>query len=196
MDIPFCRIYLAISKEFLRFFLDGLSEDLNRSGKGPPPTIASPHDESRGTHQGRAGASPKPLTDDEISTLTAAELAERAWDLHLARNDSEITSMFGGQLQSCISCLSCGNISYCFDPFFDLSVPLSGRHSPAAKGSGRDEGGHGQGHGRVRGNQVRTTAAFCRLPRVVTIQGTRLSCLLRRHQEETNSVTLTGHDVL
>lgn len=78
------------------------------------------------------------MTDEEVSRLSADQQADRAWALHLARNDSEITSMFCGQLQSRISCLSCGNVSFCFDPFFDLSVPLP---TDSSRGRAGDEGG-------------------------------------------------------
>lgn len=63
--------------------------------------------------------------------------------------------MFCGQLQSRISCLSCGNVSFCFDPFFDLSVPLPSR---VAEGGGRGgdrgggEGGGGYGETSARGS--------------------------------------------
>lgn len=56
--------------------------------------------------------------------------------------------MFCGQLQSRISCLSCGNVSFCFDPFFDLSVPLP---SNGSRERGGDQGG-GYGGRDVRGS--------------------------------------------
>eukprot|EP00903_Cladosiphon_okamuranus_P014405 g13373.t1 len=146
------------AQEFLRFFLDGLAEDLNRRDSGGHQRGArrTSHQQDelgagRGgggeggewaDHQRRAGSPPPPpvvppMSDEEISRLTAEQQADRAWALHLARNDSEITSMFCGQLQSRISCLTCGNVSFCFDPFFDLSVPLP---SDSNRGRGAEEG--------------------------------------------------------
>lgn len=120
------------SQEFLRFFLDGLTEDLNR----------------RQCSAGAPSTSPAVLSEDVLSKLPAEQQADRAWALHVERNDSEVTSMFCGQLQSRICCLTCGNVSYCFDPFFDLSVPLAGRIS----GTGRGASGGGGGGAKGKGN--------------------------------------------
>ncbi|CAM9987088.1 unnamed protein product [Ectocarpus fasciculatus] len=144
-------------QEFLRFFLDGMAEDLNTRGSGGGGG-QSHHGHQRGAktspQQQRPGPPPPPsaanqaLTDEQISRLTAEQQADRAWAQHRARNDSDITGMFCGQLQSRISCLTCGNVSFCFDPFFDLSVPLPSR---AAGGRGGDEGG-GYGGRNSRGS--------------------------------------------
>ena len=98
-----------------------------------------------------------------MSRLSAEDQADRAWSLHLARNDSDITRMFCGQLQSRISCLSCGNVSHCFDPFFDLSVPLPSRQSDGAAAAG---GGGGIGAGR-RGSVAGSRAGTVSLPKIV-----------------------------
>eukprot|EP01041_Mallomonas_annulata_P006843 gene6843-13859_t len=52
------------------------------------------------------------------------EQARVAWDRYLEKNDSIITDLFAGQLQSTIECSICHNRSSCFDPFLDLSVPI------------------------------------------------------------------------
>ncbi|CAB1114830.1 unnamed protein product [Ectocarpus sp. CCAP 1310/34] len=159
--------------EFLRFFLDGMAEDLNTRGGGgsggqnhhghqrgaTTSPQQQPHVEggagASGCHhqqQQRSGPPPPPpainqeLTDEQISRLTAEQQADRAWAQHRARNNSDITGMFCGQLQSRISCLTCGNVSFCFDPFFDLSVPLpsgSGRAGAAGERGGDEGGGYG-----------------------------------------------------
>ena len=48
---------------------------------------------------------------------------------------SIITDLFCGQLQSTVSCSTCGHVSYCFDPFCDLSLPFCDPSAakPAAK---------------------------------------------------------------
>lgn len=127
---------LTKRQEFLRYFLDGLAEDLNRRGRGEASVTAS-----------KTLASPTPsiLSEETLSRLPADQQADRAWATHLARNDSEISSIFSGQLQSRISCQTCGNESYCFDPFFDLSVPLTGaRGSRLASGGSHGVGGTGE----------------------------------------------------
>eukprot|EP00752_Nemacystus_decipiens_P009220 g8235.t1 len=149
-------------QEFLRFFLDGLAEDLSRRDSGGHHRGAkgTPHQQDElgagrggGPDQQKRSSPPPPpvvppMSDEEVSRLTAEQQADRAWALHLARNDSEITSMFCGQLQSRISCLGCGNVSFCFDPFFDLSVPLP---SDGSRGRAGDEGG-GYGGRDARGS--------------------------------------------
>ncbi|CAM9437932.1 unnamed protein product [Scytosiphon promiscuus] len=158
-------------QEFLRFFLDGLAEDLNTRGGKRGDSGSEGREGGRGPHQPQQQRSAPPappveqnLSDEQVSKLTAEQQADRAWALHLTRNDSKITSMFCGQLQSRISCLSCGNISFCFDPFFDLSVPLpsttSGSRAAGAGGRGGfEDGGFGGKESRSASAGTRTTTA-------------------------------------
>ncbi|CAM9802312.1 unnamed protein product, partial [Discosporangium mesarthrocarpum] len=95
-------------QEFLRFLLDGLSEDLNQQ-----------------QHHRHSCPEPPLVTEDVLRRLPPAEQADHAWAMHLGRNDSPISSTFCGQLQSRVTCLTCGRVSLCFDPFFDLSVPVA-----------------------------------------------------------------------
>ena len=44
------------------------------------------------------------------------------WRNYCGRNDSYIKDLFCGQLRSSVTCKACGNVSRCFDPFWDLSV--------------------------------------------------------------------------
>ena len=60
---------------------------------------------------------------------TAAKESVRAWKAYLRSNDSIITDIFGGQLQSSVECLTCHHRSLCFDPFLDLSIPIVGGES-------------------------------------------------------------------
>ena len=50
--------------------------------------------------------------------------ADYWWKRHLAENSSFITDTFCGQLVSTIQCSVCKTNSYCFDPFYDVSLPL------------------------------------------------------------------------
>lgn len=50
--------------------------------------------------------------------------ADRMWHSHLARDDSPITDMFLGQLQSQVVCQKCQSTFHTFEPFLDLSLSL------------------------------------------------------------------------
>jgi ubiquitin carboxyl-terminal hydrolase 2 len=60
------------------------------------------------------------------SVVQQAEEADgyaRSW------HDSTIDDLFGGLLQSTLQCQTCKRESHCFDPFFDLSLPIPSRPS-------------------------------------------------------------------
>jgi ubiquitin carboxyl-terminal hydrolase 2/21 len=59
-----------------------------------------------------------------MNKKVAREESRKAWNSYLTLNDSVVTDIFAGQLQSTIECLTCRNKSFCFDPFLDLSVPI------------------------------------------------------------------------
>jgi len=52
--------------------------------------------------------------------------AHEALKYYKSWHDSVIDDIFGGLLESSITCDNCNHISYCFDPFLDLSVPVPG----------------------------------------------------------------------
>ena len=69
--------------------------------------------------------------------MQAHEAAAYARSWH----DSPVDDIFGGQLQSTVTCAECKRASHCFDPFLDLSAPLP-RGTPGgsrARGVGVDE---------------------------------------------------------
>ncbi|KAL3315184.1 Ubiquitin carboxyl-terminal hydrolase 15, partial [Cichlidogyrus casuarinus] len=88
------------SQELMMFVLDGLHEDLNR-------ILKKPYIEAKD-----ADGRPDP------------EVAEEAWNMHKARNDSIIVDLFHGQLKSTVVCPSCNFVSVTFDPYASLSLPL------------------------------------------------------------------------
>jgi ubiquitin carboxyl-terminal hydrolase 2/21 len=99
--------------EFLCFLLNGLAEDVKRKQL----TLSSPSGATGGSadeEKEKAGV------DDANDQAKADEM----WKQHLVNNNSFITDLFAGQLQSCVECLTCGNKSSSFDPFMDLSVPI------------------------------------------------------------------------
>ena len=67
-----------------------------------------------------------PLSPEEQlkSQQQAVEQSRKSWEGYLGMNDSVVTDIFAGQLQSTIECLTCRHRSFCFDPFLDLSVPI------------------------------------------------------------------------
>uniref|UniRef100_F6PJ70 Ubiquitin carboxyl-terminal hydrolase 32 n=1 Tax=Ciona intestinalis TaxID=7719 RepID=F6PJ70_CIOIN len=88
------------SQELLAFLLDGLHEDLNRVQTKPYVELKD--------SDGRP--------DEEV--------AQEAWENHLARNQSIIVDLFHGQIRSRVRCLHCNAFSTRFDPFTFLSLPL------------------------------------------------------------------------
>jgi ubiquitin C-terminal hydrolase len=67
---------------------------------------------------------PTAVTAAVVKQPSIQEEAEKAWKAYMKFNDSVISDLFAGQLQSTIECSSCQHRSYCFDPFLDLSVPI------------------------------------------------------------------------
>lgn len=93
------------SQELATYLLDALHEDTNRVTK--KPYVEKPE-------QGENEA-------DDIA-------AEKAWNLHLKREDSKVLENFMGQVKSRVQCPEpgCGRVSITFDPFMYLSVPIPG----------------------------------------------------------------------
>lgn len=93
------------SQELATYLLDALHEDTNRVAH--KPYIEKPE-------QGED-------EDDD-------EAAQKAWDLHLKREDSKVVETFVGQVKSRVQCCEegCGRVSTTFDPSMYLSVPIPG----------------------------------------------------------------------
>ncbi|EFJ10344.1 hypothetical protein SELMODRAFT_2558, partial [Selaginella moellendorffii] len=89
------------AQEAMRTIIDGLHEALNRKPPGRPKC-----------------PEPPPTTPE-------AEIADICWEHHKMWNNSLTISCLTGQLQSTIECSVCHRKSHCFDPFLDLSLPLS-----------------------------------------------------------------------
>jgi len=93
------------SQELAMYLLDALHEDTNRVSK--KPYIEKPEQEENET--------------DEQS-------AQKAWELHLQRDNSKVIENFIGQIKSKVVCPkeTCGRVSTTFEPVMYLSVPLPG----------------------------------------------------------------------
>lgn len=89
------------AQEFLRFFLEGLHEDVNR-----------------------VTVKPASITTEIDDKLSDSQKAAEAWSRYLRMDDSAIVEIFVGQLKSTLKCSVCGYCSVTFDPFWDLSLPL------------------------------------------------------------------------
>eukprot|EP00842_Homolaphlyctis_polyrhiza_P003821 jgi/Hompol1/443/HPOL_003241-RA len=98
------------AQEFLRFLLDGLHEDVNKAT--PVRFVYKDDDYDR-------------LSDDCKATVS--------WNRYKRFNDSFIFDVFGGQLESTVTCTACGYRSVTFDAFWDLSVPMRKQGSDATR---------------------------------------------------------------
>lgn len=93
------------SQELATYLLDALHEDCNRVTE--KPYIEKP---------------------EQTEQESDPEASEKAWDLHLQREDSHVLEYFMGQVKSRVQCNQehCQRISTTFDPFMFLSVPIPG----------------------------------------------------------------------
>jgi len=98
----FCGYEQQDSQEFLRFLLDGFHEDLNRVQDIPKFNY----------------------TEKEFDELSDEEKALVSWNRYQLWSSSYIFDIFGGQLQSKVTCLRCKHTSSTFDTFWDLSLPI------------------------------------------------------------------------
>ena len=57
-------------------------------------------------------------------TYSDLELGNNRWEGYLAREGSPIADIFVGQFKSTIQCTQCGYTSACFDPFWDIGLPI------------------------------------------------------------------------
>ncbi|XP_063763556.1 ubiquitin carboxyl-terminal hydrolase 2a isoform X2 [Eleginops maclovinus] len=89
------------AQEFLRFLLDGLHNEVNRVTVRPRGSV------------------------EDFDHLPDEEKGKKMWSKYLEREDSKIVDVFVGQLKSSLTCSHCGFCSTVFDPFWDLSLPIS-----------------------------------------------------------------------
>lgn len=87
------------SHEFLSYLISGLHEDLNQIHK-------------------------KPYDGSDIKFTNDQEVADESWRRHHSRNKSVIVDLMYGQYKSTLKCPKCSKISYAFDPYNCLSLPI------------------------------------------------------------------------
>ncbi|KAF1811882.1 cysteine proteinase [Eremomyces bilateralis CBS 781.70] len=94
------------AKEFWDVLIDLMHEDLNATWNNAPPHQLTPAEEAKRERIGKAFA------------------AKIEWNRHIKRNESFITSLFGGQFTSRVKCGTCRNTSTIYEPFFSISVDI------------------------------------------------------------------------
>ena len=92
------------SQEFLRYLLQGLQEDVNRIRQRVKIT---------------------PIDERALLKLPVDQQADVYWKQYQKFEKSKIVEIFVGQLKSTLKCQACGYESITFDPFWDLSLPVS-----------------------------------------------------------------------
>lgn len=112
------------AQEFLRYLIDGIHEEHNAASRRP-------RNRSR-------------------RNSTGPRSAHEAWAQYREIvDDSPLVELLVGQLQSTITCCECHNKSHCWDPFWDLSLPLLVR--------GRAQAGGGLGNA----NSTSSSGSLC-----------------------------------
>jgi ubiquitin C-terminal hydrolase len=170
------------SHEFLRFFIDGLHEDLSRIRTKPQY--------------------------EELKTIVGESVQDGAnrWWKHIKdRSDSVIFDVFGGQLMSEVTCKVCGRISRAFDSFLDLQVPIPQTNSASVDLSEcfnamvQQETLEGDEMVTCEGCEKRTpgTKSMClyRLPNVLVVHLKRFSYTSWRRNKVATLVTCSPHVV-
>lgn len=64
------------------------------------------------------------LSEKQLQRMTAIQQGQYWWQSHLQHNSSAVTDKFCGQFRSTITCSICGDKTFCFDPFYDISIPI------------------------------------------------------------------------
>ncbi|KAJ2726918.1 ubiquitin-specific protease doa4 [Coemansia sp. Benny D115] len=107
------------AQEFASFLLDALHEALNRMHPRPPPE--------------------RDLTiEEEQQVERQPDIAQASfyWSRYIRRNWSIMTSVFQGQIQSRLTCMTCKATSTTYYTFTELSVPIPSGTSSTGKLSG------------------------------------------------------------
>jgi ubiquitin C-terminal hydrolase len=153
-------------QEFLRYLLDAISEDLklinkknhSESTTTKPQKSANQSEEQSSAESGSSptssDSSARPHADDDDDDdddcgdnngvdAKKEEKIERKesnkrWK-QCQKSSTIVEEVFQGQLRSRVECCVCHHVSFCFDPFLDISVPIpeGAKQLEDARGSGR-----------------------------------------------------------
>lgn len=107
----------------------------------PPAQLAADASGPSELERSQAGSqevgAPAPASPDKEGDAgkkeSEGEKADRLWRQYLLHDDSPVSRLFGGQLQSSVTCHNCGSRSTQYEPFWDLQLPLA----KEGKASGR-----------------------------------------------------------
>ena len=112
--------------------------------------ITSAETETEGGRETPAAeaATPAPEKEKEKElSLSPQQAAYKAWQGYMKLNDSVVSDLFAGMLQSTLECQTCKNTTHSFEPFLDISVSIPRAESKSmlqktllATGSGGGEG--------------------------------------------------------
>ena len=67
-------------------------------------------------------------TEEELESMSTQSKSDYRLKEHLSANSSIITDEFCGQLISTTQCTVCNEEHTCFDPFYDISLPLTSQN--------------------------------------------------------------------
>jgi ubiquitin carboxyl-terminal hydrolase 2/21 len=101
--VRFSGYHQQDAQEFLRFFIEGVHDDLNSVRRKP---VYSSLDDAN---------------------MKDGKKSEMYWDRYISREKSMIQDLFVGQLKSTLTCTVCEHRSVTYDPFWDLSLPIPSR---------------------------------------------------------------------
>ncbi len=110
--------FLDDSHEFIRVLIDKLCGDLKDEARCRENKILK-------------------VAEIELEKMSIPLKADYWWKEHLSSNSSFISDVFCGQLLSTTQCTLCGAESYCFDPFYDISLPFPEKSQSARKNQSR-----------------------------------------------------------
>lgn len=93
--------------EFASFLLDTLHESLNRVHPRPPPA-----------------REPTAAEEKRFKRMRDTHQADEQWGRYVRRDWSIMTSIFQGQIQSRLTCLTCQHTSTIYSTFTELQLPI------------------------------------------------------------------------
>ncbi|KAJ1729116.1 ubiquitin-specific protease doa4, partial [Coemansia biformis] len=129
--------------EFASFLLDTLHESFNHVNPRPPPE--------------------REMTPEEtvhFEGLSDGNQALVEWKKCKKRNWSTITSIFQGQIQSRLTCMTCSHTSTTYHTFTELSVPIpTTANSSSSTSTGAASGSSGHGFSLLRRNKQQAPTA-------------------------------------
>eukprot|EP00615_Pteridomonas_danica_P015703 CAMPEP_0114387182 /NCGR_PEP_ID=MMETSP0102-20121206/7094_1 /TAXON_ID=38822 ORGANISM="Pteridomonas danica, Strain PT" /NCGR_SAMPLE_ID=MMETSP0102 /ASSEMBLY_ACC=CAM_ASM_000212 /LENGTH=821 /DNA_ID=CAMNT_0001544209 /DNA_START=77 /DNA_END=2540 /DNA_ORIENTATION=+ len=119
-------------QEFLRYLLDAISEDLkllnkkhnNNSSVHSSNQEESPSSNSSSSSSNNNNPRNNNEEDEEDEEKLERKESNERWKQCRGSSETIVEEVFQGQLRSRVECCVCHHVSFCFDPFLDISVPI------------------------------------------------------------------------